>query len=49
MRVYDTDDGEQAEVLLARLEDDDLVDRALVSTFGPDSLEEARNRGFRPA
>lgn len=49
MRVYDTDDQAQAESLLARIEAYDLIDRALVSTFGPDSLEEARNRGFRPA
>jgi hypothetical protein len=49
MRVYDTDDQAQAESLLARIDAYDLIDRALVSTFGPDSLEEARNRGFRPA
>lgn len=49
MRVYDTDDDGQAEALMARLDADDLIDRALVSTFGPDSLEEARNRGFRPS
>lgn len=49
MRVYDTDDADQAEALLARIEADDLLDATLVSTFGPDSLDEARNRGFRPA
>lgn len=48
MRVYDTDDAGQAEALRARMEADDLIDRALVSTFGPDTLVEARNRGFRP-
>lgn len=49
MRVYDTDDEGQSTRLAARLESDDLIGRALISTFGPDSLEEAANRGFRPA
>ncbi|NND83870.1 MAG: hypothetical protein HKN46_01840 [Acidimicrobiia bacterium] len=49
MRVYDTDDDGQAEALLERIGADDLIDRTLISTFGPDSLEEARSRGFRPA
>ncbi len=48
MVVYDTDDVEQAEALMGRLADDGLLDRNLVSTFGPDSLAEAANRGFRP-
>ena len=29
-------------------EADDLIGRNLVSTFGPDTLDEARNRSFRP-
>ena len=49
MVVYDTDDETQAETLMGRLEGDELLDRKLVSTFGPDSLAEAANRGFRPA
>lgn len=48
MVVYDTDDAEQAQVLLGRVDDEGLLDRNLVSTFGPDSLAEAVNRGFRP-
>ena len=49
MIVYDCDDPEQCEVLEGRIEDDDLVGRKLVQTYGPDTLAEARNRGFRSA
>ena len=49
MRVYDCDD----ESLFARVEqrfaDEGLLGRNLVQTFAPDSLAEARNRGFHPA
>lgn len=48
MRAYDTDDADQADRLLRRLEDEDLLGRRLVQTFGPDTEAEARNRGFRP-
>ncbi len=48
MRVYDTDDPSQYEVLEARVEADDLLERNLLQSFGPDELAEARNRGFRP-
>jgi hypothetical protein len=48
MRVYDCDDEAQFEVLARRVEEEDLVARALMATFGPDTLAEARNRGFRP-
>lgn len=49
MTVYDTDDAEQSEALQARIESDDLVASKLVQSFGPDTQEEARNRGFKPA
>jgi hypothetical protein len=49
MVVYDTDDPEQSEALRERVESDDLVMQKQVQAFGPDSLEEARNRGFKPA
>ena len=49
MVVYDTDDPEQSEALRERVESDDLVMQKLVQAFGPDSLVEARNRGFKPA
>lgn len=48
MRVYDSDDPEQFEELERRVVDEDLVSRKLVQSFAPDSLDEARNRGFRP-
>jgi hypothetical protein len=48
MVVYDTDDGEAADSLIARIETDDLLAKNLLQTFGPDTLAEARNRGFRP-
>lgn len=49
MRVYDSDDDEQFAALQERVEDDDLVGRLLVQSFAPDTLTEARNRGFKPA
>ncbi len=48
MRVYDCDDEAQYEVLRHRVEGEDLIARSLVASFGPDTLAEARNRGFRP-
>lgn len=48
MRVYDTDDDAQAEALSARVESENLFDQLLLQSFGPDTLPEARNRGFRP-
>lgn len=48
MRVYDTDDTDEADALSARIETDDLMERLLIQTFGPDTVAEARNRGFRP-
>ena len=48
MRVYDCDDTVQFDELSERIELDRLVDRLLVQSFAPDSLDEARNRGFKP-
>ena len=48
MAVYDTDDAVQAARLLERIDTDGLLEANLVSTFGPDTAEEAANRGFRP-
>lgn len=47
MVVYDTDDPDQAAALEARILADDLVASRLIQTFGPDTLPEACNRGFR--
>lgn len=48
MVVYDCDDPGEFDALEQRVEMEDLFGRLLVSTFGPDSLAEARNRGFTP-
>lgn len=48
MRVYDCDHSDQFAALEERMTTDDLTARKLVQTFGPDTLPEARNRGFRP-
>ena len=47
MIVYDCDDSDQLAGLEARLRNDDLLRRNLIQSFGPDTLAEARNRGFR--
>jgi hypothetical protein len=47
MIVYDCDQDDQYALLAERVESDDLVAENLLSTFAPDELPEARNRGFR--
>lgn len=47
--VYDCDDQAQFDRLRRRLEEEELFGKLLLSSFAPDSLAEARNRGFRPA
>jgi hypothetical protein len=46
MTVYDGDDEEQFTELERRVAEDDLFDRNLLQAFAPDTLPEARNRGF---
>lgn len=48
MRVYDSDDAGQFDQLEQRVNDEDLVERKLIQAFAPDTLDEARNRGFKP-
>ncbi|MBU1227688.1 MAG: hypothetical protein KJ698_10840 [Actinobacteria bacterium] len=48
MIAYDCDDDAQFAELEKRLAAEDLLGRALLSSFGPDTLAEARNRGFHP-
>jgi hypothetical protein len=45
--VYDTDDSAQAAQLVARAGTDDVTAVLPVVTFGPDTIAEARNRGYR--
>lgn len=47
MEVYDTQDADEAAALANRFDQDDLIQKDLIQTFGPDLLAEARNRGFR--
>jgi hypothetical protein len=47
MRVYDCDDEGQFAAVQRRVDEGDLMARSLVATFSPDTLTEARNRGFR--
>jgi hypothetical protein len=47
MIVYDCDNSADFEILDGRIGSRDLVDDKIVQAFGPDSLAEARNRGFR--
>ena len=49
MLVYDCDDAAKSEELQRRIRDDGLLTVNLLQTFGPDTIAEARNRGFRPA
>jgi hypothetical protein len=49
MRVYDCDDPNQFSELSRRVESERLVNANLVQSFAPDTLDEARNRGFKPA
>ena len=46
MIVYDCDDDDQATELETRVADGGLFEANLLQTFGPDTLAEARNRGF---
>jgi hypothetical protein len=48
MIVYDCDDPAQFAELCERNDVDNLTMRNLISSFGPDALSEASNRGFRP-
>ena len=49
MRVYDCDDESSFSIVQRRFVDEGLLGRNLVQSFAPDTLAEARNRGFRPA
>lgn len=48
MRLYDCDDVAQYERIQDLVDSEDLVDRLGLQSFAPDTLAEARNRGFRP-
>ena len=43
-----TDDADQFAELTSKADEGSLFARNLIQTFGPDTLAEARNRGFTP-
>jgi uncharacterized protein with GYD domain len=47
MRIYDCDDPAQFAHLSERIDAEGLVEAKLLQAFAPDSLADARNRGFR--
>lgn len=47
MIVHDCDNVDDFAALEARAEEQDLMGEKLLQSFGPDTLAEARNRGFR--
>lgn len=47
MEVYDLDVRIEFEQLAPGVDSESLVDRNQLQSFGPDTLAEARNRGFR--
>lgn len=49
MVVHDCDDTDKLDALEQRLADDDLFQGNLLQAFAPDTLAEARNRGFHPS
>ena len=48
MIAYDCDDPGQYEELASRVENEGLLNSNMLQSFAPDTLDEARNRGFRP-
>ena len=48
MKVYDCDDENQFALLNEYLKGYDYVSLNLVQSFSPDTIDEAKNIGFRP-
>ena len=49
MKVYDCDDVQQFEKLSALTDSVDYIKLNLIQSFSPDNIDEAKNRGFKPA
>ena len=49
MKVYDCDNDEQFSKLTAMMDNLDYIKLNLIQLFSPDSIDEAKNRGFKPA
>ena len=48
IKVYDCDNQLQFEKLNNKIGDTDYIGLNLIQSFSPDSLDEAKNRGFKP-
>ena len=48
MKVYDCDNQLQFDQLNNILGDSDYLGLNLIQSFSPDSIDEAKNRGFKP-
>ena len=49
MKVYDCDSEEQFEKLITLTSKIDYIKLNLIQSFSPDNIDEAKNRGFKPA
>ena len=49
MKVYDCDSEEQFSKLIELTENLDYIKLNLLQAFSPDNVDEAKNRGFKPA
>jgi len=49
MKVYDCDTEEQFSKLTAIMGNIDYIKLNLIQSFSPDTIDEAKNRGFKPA
>ena len=48
MKVYDCDNEEQFEKLMDLTNKVDYIKLNLIQSFSPDTIDEAKNRGFKP-
>lgn len=49
MKVYDCDSEQQFSKLIKMTENLDYIKLNLLQAFSPDNVDEAKNRGFKPA
>ena len=49
MKVYDCDTEEQFSKLTEIMGNIDYIKLNLIQSFSPDTIDEAKNRGFKPA
>ena len=49
IKVYDCDNEEQFEKLTTLTNKVDYIKLNLIQSFSPDNIDEAKNRGFKPA